>query len=294
MERQDRLQLELKAPEDHQDKHAARRWRGISVQFAKFSETAEYAFSWDGHVHYLAYHDLVLEDGEMQVRGGTPIPGRDLRNTLTYVPVGHAIEGWAKPASRMNSFTVVYFDPAVMEEELQAEFHGSEPRAHIYFQDNTLGMTMRKLAKLMADPDRPASGIYMETVGLTAALEAYGFSRESAIRTGRSGQLTKAQRTLIGDYIEAHLHHDIGLDDLASVCRLSRFHFSRAFKATFGDTPSQYLSQQRIEKAKQMLATTGLSVSDIALCCGFNGVSQFGRSFRAFVGTSPLDFRRCL
>ncbi|MGV1754944.1 helix-turn-helix domain-containing protein [Agrobacterium sp. CG674] len=49
---------------------------------------------------------------------------------------------------------------------------------------------------------------------------------------------------------------------------------------------------RRVERAKLMLAETRLTVGDIALDCGFNGVSQFGRSFRDVVGQTPLEFRR--
>jgi AraC family transcriptional regulator len=230
----------------------------------------------------------------MEVVGEKKVPGGDIRDLMTFVPAGQALEGWAKPANRLNAFTVVCFDPDAMEEELQREFNGFEARPQIYFQEEDLGATMRKLGRLMADQDAPVSRILAETIGLTAALEMYRLSIAGMPlgTAGGTGQLSNAQRRLVQAYVEENLMKDLGLDELAGVCGLTRFHFSRAFKATFGAPPYQYVNQRRIEKAKQMLATSGLAVSDIAEACGFKGASQFGRAFRGFVGQTPLAFRK--
>lgn len=127
MERKGELQIQFREGEADAEIVTAKSWRGVSVQFSRLRLPAEYEFSWDGSSHYLCYHDLVLTDGEMEVLGGAPIAGRDLRDQMTYVPAGHAIHGWAKPVNRLNSFTVVCFDPAAMEAELQVAFNGNDP-----------------------------------------------------------------------------------------------------------------------------------------------------------------------
>lgn len=230
----------------------------------------------------------------MEVGGERPISGGDLRDQITYVPAGRKIDGWARPANRLNAFTVVCFDPATMEEELQAEFNAPDARPHIYFKADELGATMRRLGSLMADNIRPVSKIHAEAVGLTAALEMFRLSHTATMVVKQSGRLTKAQMKLVHDYIEENLASDIGLDDIAAVCGLTRFHFSRAFKATFGEPPYRYLTVRRVERAKQMLVGTQLSISTIASVCGFNGASQFGRAFRETFGQAPLEFRRCM
>ena len=288
------LQLEFKDPTPAQEIHTSFNSSGVSVQYSCLKLPVEYDFKWDGASHYLAYHDLILLDGEMEVLGERPSTGRDIRDKMTYVPAGQTIEGWAKPADRLNAFTVVCFDPAVMEGELQAEFDGFEARPNIYFKDEILGATMRKLGRMMAEHDRPASKIYAETLGLTAALEMYRLSMEDSRETlvAGSGRLSRSQSDLLHGYIEQHLASDIGLDELAALVGLTRFHFSRAFKATFGAPPYQYVNQRRIEKARLMLATTRLPVAGIAEACGFSGASQFGRAFRSIVGDTPLAYRK--
>jgi len=292
MEQQKDLQLRFAKPEPKVEIHTTKGWRGVSVQFTRMWLPAEYQFQWDGHSHYLAHHDLIVADGEVTVLGEKPIASGDLRDQMTYVPAGCTIDGWARPANRLNAFTVVCFDPASMEEELQAEFTGPDERPHVYFKADELGATMRKLGSLMADDTRAVSKVHAETVGLTAALEMFRLTQSAPTLLRSSGQLTRAQMKLVQNYIEDSLARDIGLDDLASVCGLTRFHFARAFKATFDEPPYRYLNQRRVDRAKQMLVGTQLSIATIASACGFNGASQFGRSFRETVGQAPLEFRR--
>lgn len=292
MKKNDELHLTFSEASPPTEVHTAKSWRGVSVQYSRLHLPAEYEFRWEGESHYLAHHDLVLLDGEMEVSGERPVAATDLRDLMTYVPKGQTIEGWAKPVDRLNAFTVVCFDPAVMEEELQAEFARLELRANIYFQDRELGSTMRKLGHIMADHERPSSKVYSETVGLTAALEMVRLGAQNPAKVGGSGQLGQTQCRLLTDYVEANLSSDIGLDDLAAITGLTRFHFSRAFKATFGEPPYQFVIRKRVERAQTMLTTTRLSIADIATACGFGSASQMGRSFRDVVGQTPLAFRR--
>jgi AraC family transcriptional regulator len=230
----------------------------------------------------------------MEVLGERPVEGRDLRDTLTYVPAGGTITGWAKPADRLNAFTVVSFDPNIMQEELQTEFRSMQPLPMIYFKDGELATTMRKIARIMSDLQRPASKIYAETLGLAAALEMSRVSADGALlpRPIARGALSKAQHDRASSYIEENLHRDLQLDELANVCGLTRFHFSRSFKTTFGEPPYQYITRKRLERAQRLLTTGTLPVSEIAIACGFNGLTQFGRCFAKAVGMSPIRFRR--
>lgn len=292
MDHKDELKLAFPDADSVAEIHTARSWRGVSVQYSRLQLPVEYEFEWDGHSHYLAYHDLILMDGAMEILGERPIDSGDLRDKMTYVPLGQTIKGWAKPADRLNSFTVVCFDPATMEEELQVEFNSVEPRPHIYFQDRELGATMRKLGRLMADLKRPAAKVYAEAVGLTAALEMMRLQAEQALVVAKAGQLSQIQCRLVLDYIEAHLASDIGLEELASIAGMTRFHFSRAFKLTFGESPYQFVIHRRVERAKQLLLGSRMSIAEVAVESGFGSSSQFARTFRDFVNQTPLAFRR--
>lgn len=202
MPREDRIKLEFKKTAQNVECYTSQRWHGLSVEFSRLKLPDEYAFRWNGDAHYLAFHDLVLSDGEMEVLGEKPIAGGDLRNRMTYIPKGQTISGWAKPANRMNAFTAVYFCPLAMEEELQVTFTPFDYQPNIYFQDHVLGATMRKLGDLLSDSDKSACKVYAETLGLTAALELFRIERGEPFKLHAPGQLSQQQSKLMRDYIE--------------------------------------------------------------------------------------------
>ena len=104
--------------------------------------------------------------------------------------------------------------------------------------------------------------------------------------------LAEWQIRRIKTHVEHRLTTPLSLGDLARLSRLSRAHFSRAFKSSFGTTPHQYIVQRRIARAQQALLTSAEPLSQVALTCGFADQSHFSRVFRRQVGSSPLAWRR--
>lgn len=78
---------------------------------------------------------------------------------------------------------------------------------------------------------------------------------------------------------------------LARVAQVSPAHFSRQFRATFGETPHRYLQRRRVERAMELLRETDRSVTEICLDVGFNSLGTFSRTFREIVGESPSSYR---
>ncbi len=105
------------------------------------------------------------------------------------------------------------------------------------------------------------------------------------------GGLSQRQVVQILEYIEAYLHEDIKLTDLATLLGMSQFHFSHLFKQATGITPYQYLLQQRIERAKQLLKQTDRSITEIAFSCGFSSHSHLSKQFRQLTGITPKAYR---
>jgi AraC family transcriptional regulator len=79
---------------------------------------------------------------------------------------------------------------------------------------------------------------------------------------------------------------------LAGLARLSEHHFCRTFKQSFGVPPHQYHVQQRMERAKVLLADRTASVTDIALTLGYSQPSSFSNAFRKMTGWTPTEYRR--
>lgn len=105
------------------------------------------------------------------------------------------------------------------------------------------------------------------------------------------GGLGDRQLLQVTDYINNHLTQSIKLEDLAASLGISQFHFSRLFKQSTGISPHQYVMQQRIERAKQLLTKEDISIADVALECGFNSQSHLGKYFRQLVGMTPKAYR---
>jgi AraC family transcriptional regulator len=99
----------------------------------------------------------------------------------------------------------------------------------------------------------------------------------------------------VRDYIEEHLDdNNISLANLAGLAGLSSFHFSRAFKQSFGLPPHRYLTLRRIERAKELLSQPDLSITRIGVNVGFSDTSSFSVAFRRQTGVTPTAFRRVL
>ena len=93
------------------------------------------------------------------------------------------------------------------------------------------------------------------------------------------------------DLIDREYGEPLDLAALAAEAGYSRFHFSRAFAAAYGETPRAYLTRRRIERAKTLLRTANLSVTEICFLVGFASLGSFSARFRKLVGRSPSDYR---
>jgi AraC family transcriptional regulator len=85
---------------------------------------------------------------------------------------------------------------------------------------------------------------------------------------------------------------DISLDELAALVTLSRFHFCTAFRLATGRTPHEWLTELRMNRARELLSDPVLRITDIALAVGYETPSAFAATFRRSVGTTPSEFRR--
>src|SRR4051794_32785124 len=92
-------------------------------------------------------------------------------------------------------------------------------------------------------------------------------------------------------FMDEHWDQPLSLDEIAQRVHLSRYHFIRLFQRAFYATPHQYLIHKRVEKAKQLLAQSELSVTDICFAVGFASLGSFSTLFHKVVGWSPSIYR---
>jgi len=93
------------------------------------------------------------------------------------------------------------------------------------------------------------------------------------------------------DLADRRYAEQIGVDDLARAAGLSRAHFSREFRRTFGEAPHAYLLTRRLERAAALLRGTDHSVADICFSVGLQSVGSFTTSFTRTYGQSPTAYR---
>jgi len=137
---------------------------------------------------------------------------------------------------------------------------------------------------------------------LYADLLAIAFQTQLLKRHSVDPLRTPAQKGGIGlprlkramEYINANLAGDIRIESIAKQLDLSASHFAHEFRDTTGQTPYQYLLDQRIARAKDLLRRTNLPVQYISASTGFRFPANFVRTFRARVGLTPDAWRRNL
>ena len=93
------------------------------------------------------------------------------------------------------------------------------------------------------------------------------------------------------ELIDAHYTQPLDLDELARTANFSRYHFLRAFRRAFHATPHEYLTRKRIERAKELLAQSEFTVTEICFAVGFESLGSFSTLFHKVVGWSPSIYR---
>jgi AraC family transcriptional regulator len=106
------------------------------------------------------------------------------------------------------------------------------------------------------------------------------------------GGLTAWQKQRVVAYVEANIGSRIRAADLARVVRLSKGHFFRAFRKSFGEPPMTYVVKRRVVHSQELICKSRAPLSEIALACGMCDQPHFTRIFHRVVGVSPGQWRR--
>jgi AraC-like DNA-binding protein len=181
---------------------------------------------------------------------------------------------------------------AISEDAEAARIEGLHYQPGVGVDDSVMGALVSSLRPAFERPEQ-ASRIFVDHVAMAVGIhvaETYG-DMQSMVRPPRGG-LASWQTKRAKEALAENLEGDVSLADLAKDCGLSASHFSRAFRQSVGISPHQWLTRRRIEEAKRLLRERTLSLSDVALACGFADQSHFTRVFVRFTGGSPGSYRR--
>lgn len=133
----------------------------------------------------------------------------------------------------------------------------------------------------LAPPTRPDT-----THMLHVLLDALLFEVEQLAQTREQAMVAQVKV-----YVQNHITEPLCLDDLAQEVGLSKYHFSRTFKAVAGTTPMRFVRQVRVEAARSLLLSTSWTLKAIAQQVGFSDEFQLSRVFRRVTGIPPSEVR---
>lgn len=136
----------------------------------------------------------------------------------------------------------------------------------------------------------PAGRLFVDSLGValtTRLLQGYAY-----IRAPVAQRLSRPQERRLTDFIESHLDEELSLDSLAAVAGISVPHLTPLFRRTFGQTVHRYVMERRVDRARQLLVQGRLSITEVALECGFAHASHLARWMRRVAGVRPSDLTR--
>jgi transcriptional regulator GlxA family with amidase domain len=94
------------------------------------------------------------------------------------------------------------------------------------------------------------------------------------------------------DLMDRRFAEPLDLDRMAAQAGFSKFHFARAFKDAYGETPANYLTRRRVERAKDLLRSANLTVTEVCMLVGFSSLGSFSSRFSELVGLSPSAYQQ--
>jgi AraC family transcriptional regulator len=138
--------------------------------------------------------------------------------------------------------------------------------------------------------DREAAKIFIAKA--SSLLQVEVARRDAPDPDIRSGGLPQWKIRRLKQYIEEHLSEPIRVVDLSDMVGLSATHFSRAFRRSLGEAPHVYLIRRRLERARHLMLTSDMALSELAIACGFSDQAHFCKLFRRYTGKTPGAWRR--
>jgi len=161
---------------------------------------------------------------------------------------------------------------------------------HLITQDALIyqmGLGLKAQLKINSSDSR----IYAESAATFLAVHLLqNYSTKKSSLQEYTGGLPQRQLKRAVDYIQDNLAQEISLDAIANDLGISRYYFCRLFKQSTGLSPHQYVIQQRVERAKQLLRQGDMSIADVAQICGFAHQSHLYRHFKRLTGITPKIF----
>jgi AraC family transcriptional regulator len=227
---------------------------------------------------------------EKMTATGKHIATRGSSGNLCITPAGQQISAyWNKPLDNMG----ISLDPQFVRDAANENgFSGTFEFAEIYKKSDPLIQQIGLTLLTESEADTPAGRLFSDSLIQTLTLHLLAnYSTARSMNAVVNGGLSGYNLRRVTEYINENLEEDLSLAEIAAVADLSQFHFARAFRKSTGKTPQQYLMQQRIERAKELLARPDLPLVEVSLRTGFKNQSHFTTLFRKYTNFTPKIWR---
>jgi AraC family transcriptional regulator len=235
--------------------------------------------------------DLV---GKHPIAASKPFRSTSMRedtiHQMNFAPANSPIWAYSNKTKFFRHISFTFQDNAIaalLDEQINPE-RAFTPR-YLFFDAGLFHIA--KLFEIECESAEPTDTLYGDTLALALLLRLASLNREQPPSISHGG-LPPQQLRQVTDYLVEHLADRISLRELANITHRSRSHFSRAFRASSGMPPHQWLMNERVQKAKEHLLDGKLAIADIALAVGFSDQAHLTRVFSRAVGASPAVWRR--
>ncbi|MBA3693630.1 MAG: helix-turn-helix transcriptional regulator [Acidobacteria bacterium] len=216
---------------------------------------------------------------------------REEAGSVCLTPAGQPIKAaWETEIECLSiTFSPTFVAQTALEQNFSdplelVETHG---RRDPLIQHIALGLLTEASAK------EPMGRMYAESLAQTLILHLLkNYSTNKFVQEKSIGGLSGYKLKRAKEFINEHLEEDLTLGQVAEAVGFSQFHFNRAFRRSTGLTPQQYLVQQRINRAKELLTKGDLPLVEVGICAGFKNQSHFTTLFRKFTALTPKAFRQ--
>lgn len=230
---------------------------------------------------------------ETYIEGGPTYRGSDCAGNVSFVPANCKRWGWY--SGTHFKWISVLLEPKMMAERL-SEVVDITRVEFIPFTNSTEPLLYHLVLALRdAVQDQSMTGtLFVDHVSTTLWLHLVRQYSNLILPSPPKGGLSDCELRRVMTYLDDRLADNVTLAELAGVVQMGEHHFCRSFKKSLGMTPYQYLTKQRIERTKKLLANPALPLSEIALTVGFYDHSHFTNHFRRSTGITPSAYRKAL
>lgn len=254
------------------------------IDFAFVSEHVSAPTDWcfdESHHVVVVHRSGRLRSMEVELDRGPSGPALPRVGDVWVIPAGH------RYAALAQGHTVQFCELTIAT----AALGDRELTPRIRHRDPLVYQLIESMSTVI-DRDDVTARLLSDSLAETLRLHLTDQFASGGARVQRRSGLNRQTRARVVEYLEDSLDAEISLSGLADLADMTVAEFSAAFATTFRTTPYQYVLDRRMQRAKTMLTTTTMPITDISAAVGFSTPSHFATTFRKRVGLAPSAYRR--